>query len=139
MQTHHTSCDELFVLRMYNHRKILLSGVLSDHTPSSQVCADRETALTKSLELAELVASKSPVAVQGSKVNLNYSRDHTVQDGLDFAVSLCSIPQQQVFIPYCRWYGTRPCSSQRMWAWQYQLPFRKRHQFSQNSDPYLQT
>jgi delta(3,5)-delta(2,4)-dienoyl-CoA isomerase len=52
----------------------------------SQVCDDRETAMSTALQLAEKIASKSPVAVLGSKVNLNYSRDHTVQEGLDFAV-----------------------------------------------------
>jgi hypothetical protein len=38
-------------------------------------------------ELAKLIASKSPIAVQGSKINLNYSRDHSVEDGLKFVVS----------------------------------------------------
>ncbi|CAI8023285.1 Delta(3,5)-Delta(2,4)-dienoyl-CoA isomerase, mitochondrial [Geodia barretti] len=42
--------------------------------------------MSTALQLAEKIASKSPVAVLGSKVNLNYSRDHTVQEGLDFAV-----------------------------------------------------
>ena len=60
---------------------------------SSRVCADREAAVSEAMELAQLMASKSPVAVQGSKVNLNYSRDHTVQEGLDFAVrDLVSVP-----------------------------------------------
>ena len=35
-----------------------------------------------------MIASKSPVAVQGSKVNLNYSRDHSVDEALDYAVSV---------------------------------------------------
>ena len=35
------------------------------------------------LEMAKLIASKSPIAVAGTKVNLVYARDHTVQDGLD--------------------------------------------------------
>ena len=38
------------------------------------------------MKLASLIASKSPVAVQGSKVNLNYSRDHTVDESLDYIV-----------------------------------------------------
>ena len=33
-----------------------------------------------------MIASKSPVAVQGSKVNLVYSRDHSVEEGLKFMV-----------------------------------------------------
>lgn len=37
--------------------------------------------------MAKVIASKSPVAVQGSKVNLIYSRDHTVDEALEYAVS----------------------------------------------------
>lgn len=37
--------------------------------------------------MASEIAEKSPVAVQGTKVNLNYVRDHSVQDGLDFVVN----------------------------------------------------
>lgn len=60
--------------------------------------ADKEEAFSNALKMAVEIASKSPVAVQGSKVNLNYSRDHTVQDGLDFAVS------DAVPVPYtCDW------------------------------------
>ena len=33
-------------------------------------------------QLAKNIASKSPVAVQGTKVNLVYSREHSVQEGL---------------------------------------------------------
>ena len=36
------------------------------------------------LEMAETMAAMSPVAVQGTKVNLNYARDHSVEDGLNF-------------------------------------------------------
>jgi len=43
--------------------------------------------LNKSIEVAEDIASKSPVAVQGSKISLVYSRDHSVQEGLDHIVS----------------------------------------------------
>ncbi|XP_078053718.1 delta(3,5)-Delta(2,4)-dienoyl-CoA isomerase, mitochondrial [Augochlora pura] len=42
-----------------------------------------ESLLKGSLELANEIARKSPVAVQGSKLSLVYSRDHSVQEGLD--------------------------------------------------------
>lgn len=42
--------------------------------------------IEKGLELATLIASKSPIAVQGSKINLVYSRDRTVDEGLHFMV-----------------------------------------------------
>lgn len=47
---------------------------------------DQETLINEALETAKLIASKSPVAVQGSKVNLIYSRDHSVEEGLKFMV-----------------------------------------------------
>lgn len=43
------------------------------------------------MEIAENIASKSPVAVQGSKMNVVYSRDHSVQEGLDHIVSVISL------------------------------------------------
>lgn len=39
-----------------------------------------------SLEMAATIATKSPVAVQGTKVNLIYSRDHSVPEGLAYQV-----------------------------------------------------
>ena len=43
--------------------------------------------MTAALNMAKTIASKSPVAVQGSKVILNYSRDHSVDEGLEYVVS----------------------------------------------------
>lgn len=40
------------------------------------------------LSVAKDIASKSPVAVQGTKLSLNYARDHTVEEGLNHIVSL---------------------------------------------------
>ena len=53
----------------------------------SGVYESKESAESAALSLANEIASKSPVAVQGSKVNLNYSRDHPVDDALEYAVS----------------------------------------------------
>lgn len=39
------------------------------------------------IETAKEIAAKSPVAVQGTKKSLIYSRDHTVQEGLDHIVT----------------------------------------------------
>ena len=36
------------------------------------------------LEIAQEIASKSPLAIWGTKEMLNYSRDHSVADGLNF-------------------------------------------------------
>ncbi|GFN82322.1 hypothetical protein PoB_000882800 [Plakobranchus ocellatus] len=50
----------------------------------SRVLLDKEQMLRAALDTAIVIASKSPIAVQGSKVNLVYSRDHGVNDGLDY-------------------------------------------------------
>ena len=55
---------------------------------SSKICSDRESLIKEGIELAKVIASKSPIAVQGSKINLIYSRDHTVEEGLKFIVNL---------------------------------------------------
>lgn len=49
----------------------------------SRVCTDKDAMMAVALDTAAQIASKSPVAVQGTKIHLNYSRDHTVQEGLD--------------------------------------------------------
>ena len=48
----------------------------------SRLFDTREAALAGALDVARSIASKSPVAIQGTKVHLNYSRDHSVQEGL---------------------------------------------------------
>lgn len=39
------------------------------------------------MKLASLIASKSPVATLGTKELLNFSRDHTVADGLNYTAT----------------------------------------------------
>ncbi|KAM0789655.1 hypothetical protein ACM66B_000457 [Microbotryomycetes sp. NB124-2] len=51
---------------------------------SKVVPGGREGVLKAALETAKLIASKSPIAVIGTKHILNYSREHTVQEGLDY-------------------------------------------------------
>ncbi|KAL4953529.1 ClpP/crotonase-like domain-containing protein [Aspergillus filifer] len=50
----------------------------------SKIFESKSKAVKGAIELASLMASKSPVAVQGTKELLNWSRDHTVQDGLRY-------------------------------------------------------
>ena len=45
---------------------------------------EKEIAISAALQWASTVASKSPVAVQGTKELLNWSRDHSVADGLRY-------------------------------------------------------
>jgi len=47
----------------------------------SYVLESKDKAVEKAMEIAKVIASKSPVAVQGTKHLLDYSRDHTVREG----------------------------------------------------------
>lgn len=48
---------------------------------------DREAAIAKATAIAQEIASKSPLAVAGTKAILNHSRDHTIADGLDYVAT----------------------------------------------------
>jgi delta(3,5)-delta(2,4)-dienoyl-CoA isomerase len=50
----------------------------------NSVYENRAATIAAALKLATLIASKSPVAVHGTKEILNWSRDHSVQDGLRY-------------------------------------------------------
>ena len=50
----------------------------------NEVFADHESLVAGALEIAQEIAGKSPLAIWGSKEMLNYSRDHSVADGLNY-------------------------------------------------------
>ncbi|MBL8558392.1 MAG: crotonase/enoyl-CoA hydratase family protein [Hyphomonadaceae bacterium] len=50
----------------------------------NEVYKDHETMLAAVMETAREIASKAPLAVAGSKVMINYARDHTIADALDY-------------------------------------------------------
>lgn len=56
----------------------------------SQVHESKAAALAAAFKLAGLIASKSPIAVQGTKELLNHARDHSVEDST-FVVFMLSI------------------------------------------------
>lgn len=56
----------------------------------SGVYEDKGKALERAMELARTIAEKSPVAVQGTKAVVNYSRDHSIEDGELFFSSFVS-------------------------------------------------
>jgi len=48
-------------------------------------CFDNNESLIKAVfEIAATIASKSPVSIRGTKHILNYSRDHSIADGLNY-------------------------------------------------------
>lgn len=54
----------------------------------SLIADDEASLLSKGLETAKLIASKSPIAVQGSKININFSRENKIDDSLKFVVKI---------------------------------------------------
>ncbi|MFZ5721532.1 MAG: crotonase/enoyl-CoA hydratase family protein [Pseudomonadota bacterium] len=50
----------------------------------NEVFDTHEQVVEHALATAREIASKAPLAVTGSKVMINYARDHTIKDGLDY-------------------------------------------------------
>ncbi|PLB35213.1 enoyl-CoA hydratase/isomerase family protein [Aspergillus candidus] len=65
----------------------------------SRVFGGKEELVKGALEVAGLIASKSPVAVQGTKDILNWSRDHPVNEGLRYTAVWNSAALQTNDVP----------------------------------------
>ena len=50
----------------------------------NQVHADKDAMLKAAREMATKIASLSPLAVQGTKMVLNYSDQHSLEEGLEY-------------------------------------------------------
>lgn len=70
--------DVALSARVFGSEEALRVGLVS------RVAADKAAAMKEAFDLASLIASKSPVAVLGTKEILNYSRDKTVAEGLNY-------------------------------------------------------
>jgi len=70
--------DIAYSARIFGAQEALEQGLVSKVYPT------KAAAVQEALKLAQLIASKSPLAVQSTKALINYSVDHTVQEGLDF-------------------------------------------------------
>lgn len=53
----------------------------------TRVFPTRDVAVEAAMKLAKEIASKSPIAVVGTKRMLTYSRDHSIKDGLDYVAT----------------------------------------------------
>jgi Delta3,5-Delta2,4-dienoyl-CoA isomerase len=82
-----------FTARFFGSDEALARGFVSQVTDSPESC------LESAVALAKLIASKSPVAVTTTKLSLNYSRDHSVQEGLDHILLLNSAMLQTDDLP----------------------------------------
>lgn len=67
-----------YTARVFGADEALRHGFVSHVAPDKAAC------VAKALQLAKLIAEKSPVAVQGTKNLIDYSRDHSVADGLAY-------------------------------------------------------
>ena len=71
-------------------RELAYTGrrMYADEAKETGLVSDTYDSQDKMLEaassLAKEIASKSPVAIYGSKAVMNYSRDHSVKDGLEY-------------------------------------------------------
>jgi len=59
-------------------RRALELGLINEIFPTQAAM------LAHVMSIAREIAAKSPLAVHGSKVMINYARDHTIADGLDY-------------------------------------------------------
>lgn len=50
----------------------------------SRTFANKDLCLSSAIELASEIASKSPVTIYGTKLAMNYARDHTTHDSLEW-------------------------------------------------------
>lgn len=69
---------------IYTGRYITMEEALMELKFVSRVCDTKELAMAEALDLATTIASRSPVAVQGAKRNLRFSREHSFETGLDY-------------------------------------------------------
>jgi len=50
----------------------------------NQVYPSKEEMLEDVLSIAKMIAAKSPLAIRGTKEVMNYSRDHSIEEGLNY-------------------------------------------------------
>lgn len=72
---------------VYTGRKFDATEAKSELGLVAKVFSSQEECLKSGLELAKTIASLSPIAIHSSKINLNYSIDNSVEDGLKYIAS----------------------------------------------------
>ncbi|KAL4707480.1 hypothetical protein ACJJTC_000232 [Scirpophaga incertulas] len=77
----------------YSARKVDAKEAL-DIGLVGKMLSDKQSAIDHALSMAELIASKSPVAVQATKQNILYSQDKTPREGLEHIALLNMLNHQ---------------------------------------------
>ncbi|EJD50163.1 ClpP/crotonase [Auricularia subglabra TFB-10046 SS5] len=80
--------------RNFGAEEALRMGFVSHVIPGS-----RSEVVVKAIELAKTIASKSPIAVVGTKHLMLHARDHTVRDNLDYTATWNSLTVQSSDLP----------------------------------------
>ncbi|KAJ2081321.1 hypothetical protein H4R24_002440 [Coemansia sp. RSA 988] len=73
--------DACLTARKITSKEALFVGLVS------RVLPGKREAMESAFDTAATIASKSPVAIVSTKHLLNYSRDHTVQEGLEYTAA----------------------------------------------------
>ncbi|XP_073405182.1 delta(3,5)-Delta(2,4)-dienoyl-CoA isomerase, mitochondrial-like isoform X2 [Dendrobates tinctorius] len=71
----------VFTARKMMSHEALSSGLVS------RVFPDKTSLISAAFDLATEISSKRPFAVQGTKVNLLYARDHSVEESLNYVAT----------------------------------------------------
>lgn len=69
---------------VFTARKFTAQEAKSELGLLSRIVSDSNELMNESVKLATQIASLSPIAVQGSKVNLEFSREHSIPSSLKF-------------------------------------------------------
>ncbi|KAJ7134120.1 ClpP/crotonase-like domain-containing protein [Mycena filopes] len=83
-----------YTARLFSADEAARMGLLSTVVPGG-----REEVIAAALKLAGVIASKSPIAVSGTKRILLHSRDHSVSDNLEYTAAWNSAALQTNDIP----------------------------------------
>ena len=100
--------DVALSARVFGAEEALKVGFVSNVFPG------KNQAVGEGIRWAAMIAGKSPVAVQGTKELLNWSRDHTIKDGLLGWLFRCASADFLSQVYDILWYGTAQRCSRMM-------------------------
>eukprot|EP00039_Didymoeca_costata_P013720 m.212760 g.212760 ORF g.212760 m.212760 type:complete len:307 (+) comp15857_c0_seq8:74-994(+) len=87
----------IYTGRIFDAKEAEHLGIVS----SGKVYSTKQDMIEGAMKTATEIASKSPTAVVTSKASLNYSRDHSIQDGLNHIALANGAMLQSSDIPAC--------------------------------------
>ncbi|KAJ9050402.1 hypothetical protein DSO57_1014625 [Entomophthora muscae] len=93
VSNHSWAREVCYTARVFDGKEALQFGLVS------QIFDTQDGLMEAASKLAIEIAKKSPIAVLGTKHLLNYSRDHTVSEGLTYTATWNSVMLQTEDIP----------------------------------------